>query len=388
MSAKTTSSRILVIGAGLGGLTAALALRKAGFAVEVHEAAPALGEVGAGLTLSRGAQSVFRHIGVQDAVARVSTPSTGFPFLHYRTGAVLAGAIDHGIGLPDDGTADISRQCHRADLHAILAAAFDGPLHLGHSLTGIEETAHGVRARFADGSVADGDALIAADGVRSVARGLLWGEDAPRFTGQIAYRFLVDRAEALPFLEHGRGAVFLGPKRTFNRYTLRAGSVLNCVGIAATEAWAGEGWSTPATCDEVRATFADFHPAVTGLIGRAEHLIKWGIFDRAPLPRWSMGRVTLLGDAAHAMLPFLGMGAAMAIEDAMILARAFEAEGAVEPAFARYEAARRPRTTLIHAKSVEQGELTQARDPDHYDAAAAPAADPSILGYDPVTAAM
>ena len=382
------TAKIVVVGAGLGGLTAALALRCAGFAVEVHEAAPQLGEVGAGLTLSRGAQSVFRRLGVQNRVAAVATPSTGFPFLHYRTGALLAGRLDHGVGLPDDGTADVSRQCHRADLHAVLAAAYGGPLHLGRTLAGIDETAHGVVARFADGSTATGDALIAADGVRSVARGLLGNDDAPRFTGQVAYRFLVDRAEALPFLEHGRGAVFVGPRRTFNRYTLRSGSIVNAVGIAATDDWAGEGWSTPAAIAEVQAAFADFHPAVTGLIGRAGQLIKWGIFDRAPLPRWSHGRVTLLGDAAHAMLPFLGMGAAMAIEDGMILARAFAAETAVDAAFARYEAARRPRTALLHAKSVEQGELTQARDPDHYDHAAAPAADPAILGYDPVSAAI
>ncbi len=380
------SARLLVIGAGLGGLTAALALRKAGFSVEVHEAASRLGEVGAGLTISRGAQSVFRHVGVQDAVARCSTPSAGFPFLHYRTGRILAGALDHGIGLPDDGIADISRQCHRADLHGVLANAFDGPLHLGHRLIGIDEIAHGVRARFADGSSAEGDGLIAADGVRSEARAILWGETAPRFTGQMAYRFLVDRAVAAPFLEHGRGAVFLGPQRTFNRYTLRAGAVLNCVGIAATDAWVDEGWSTPAGRDELLATFAGWHPAVIGLMGAADRLIKWGIFDHAPLPRWSAGRVTLLGDAAHAMLPFLGMGAAMAIEDAMILTRAFEAEGDVAPAFARYEAARIPRTTLMQAKSIEQGVLTQARDPENYDATAAPASDPAILDYDPVAA--
>ena len=378
--------KLLVIGAGLGGLTAALALRRAGADVEVHEAAPALGEVGAGLTLSRGAQQVFRHLGLQGQVAAVSTPSTGFPFLHYRTGALLAGRISDSDGLPDDGVADISRQCHRADLHTILAEAFDGPLHLGHTLVGFEETTDGVRARFANGDSAEGDALIAADGVRSAARPLLVGEEPPRFTGQIAYRFLVDRAEATPFLEHGRGAVFIGPAATFNRYTLRAGTVLNCVGIAATEGWADEGWSTPASRDEMLATFAGWHPTVTGLMARAERAIKWGIFDRAPLPAWNRGRVTLLGDAAHAMLPFLGMGAAMAIEDGMILARAFMAEADVAAAFARYEAARIPRTTLLHQRSVEQGRLTQARDPDHYDHAAAPAADPSILGYDPVTA--
>ncbi|WP_425229973.1 FAD-dependent monooxygenase [Sphingomonas sp.] len=381
------SARLLVVGAGLGGLTAALALRRAGFDVAVYEAAPALGEVGAGLTLSRGAQSVFRHLGLQDRVAAMSTPSAAFPFLHYRTGALLAGGIDPGEGLPDDGVADISRQCHRADLHAILAGAFDGGLHLDHTLVAVEETSKGVRARFANGNTTHGDALIAADGVRSAARSILWGEEPPRFTGQIAYRFLVDRAEAAPFLEHGRGAVFIGPAATFNRYTLRAGRVLNCVGIAATETWAGEGWSTPATRDELLATFDGWHPAVTGLMRLAARSIKWGIFDHMPLPAWTRGRMTLLGDAAHAMLPFLGMGAAMAIEDGMILARAFEAKGDPAAAFAHYEAARIPRTTLLHARSVEQGRLTQARDPDRYDHAAAPAADPAILGYDPVTAA-
>ena len=121
-------------------------------------------------------------------------------------------------------------------------------------------------------------------------------------------------------------------------------------------------------------------------MAQADKLIKWGIFDRAPLPTWSRGRVTLLGDAAHAMLPFLGMGAAMAIEDAMILARAFAGNGAVTTAYAAYEAARVPRTRVIHEQSVEQGRLTQARDPDSYDASMAPASDPAILAYDPVTA--
>ena len=360
-------------------------MRQAGHAVELHEAAPALGEVGAGLTLSRGAQQVFRHLGVQSAIARHATPSTGFPFVHYRTGRILSGTINHGRGEPDDGTADISRQCHRADLHAELAAAW-GPVHLGHNLIGIDETADGVRATFADGSVAEGDALIAADGVRSAARAILFGEDQPRFTGQVAYRFLVDGERARPFLELGRGAVFIGPKRTFNRYTLRGGDLLNCVGIAATETWTGDGWAIPASVEELSEAFDGWHPSVTGLFGEANNLIKWGIFERVPLPCWSQGRTTLLGDAAHAMTPFLGMGAAMAIEDAIILARSFEAEQSVAPAFARYEAARRPRTLLLHEKSAEQGRLTQARDPDHYDPTAAPASDPSILAYNPVTA--
>lgn len=382
-------ARILIAGAGLGGLVAALALLDRGFDVEVHEQASALGEVGAGLTVSRGAQHVFRALGLMDAIAPLACPSANFPFLHYRTGRVLTGVLDHGDGGPDNGSADVGRQMHRADLHRVLADAFaaraPGRLWLGHSLLDIEETASGVRARFANGDTAEGDGLVGADGVRSAARALLWGTDAPRYTGQLAYRFLVQRSQAGPFMGLGRGAVFLGPGRTFNRYTLRAGAVVNCVGIVAHAAWTDDGWSTPATREELAADFAGWHPDVTGLMGQAGALIKWGLFDRAPLPAWRRGRATLLGDAAHAMLPFLGMGAAMAIEDGMILGRAMDAETSVPTGFDRYEAARRPRTAMVHAKSIEQGRQVQDRDPDRYHAATAPANDPAIFAYDPVT---
>ena len=382
--------RILIAGAGLGGLAAALALHDAGYSVEIHEQAQALGEVGAGLTLSRGAQHVFRALGLMDALAPFACPSTNFAFLHYRTARLLAGALDHGDGGPDVGRADVGRQIHRADLHGVLAAAFaeraSGALHLGHTLVGIEETATGVRARFANGEAAEGDGLVGADGVRSAARTLLWGEGAPRYTGQLAYRFLVDRERARPFMALGRGAVFQGPGRTFNRYTLRGGAVVNCVGIVAHDGWAGEGWSTPASREELLADFRGWHPDVTGLMGQAGALIKWGLFDHAPLQAWRRGRATLLGDAAHAMLPFLGMGAAMAIEDGMILARAMAPGDSLEAGFDRYERARRPRTEFLHAKSAEQGRLVQAQDPDLYDAATAPAHDPRITAYDPVTA--
>ena len=385
-------AKILIAGAGLGGLVAGLALLDRGFDVEVYEQTPALGEVGAGLTLSRGAQHVFRALGLMDAIAPYACPSTNFPFLHYCTGRVLTGALDHGNGCADDGRADVSRQMHRADLHAVLSAAFmaraPGHLHLGHTLLDIEDTATFVRARFANGAAADADGLIGADGVRSATRALLWGKEAPRYTGQLAYRFLVDRDHARPFMGLGRGAVFLGPGRTFNRYTLRGGAVVNCVGIVAHDAWTDDGWSTPATRAELAADFVGWHPDVTGLMGQAGALIKWGLFDRAPLPVWRCGRATLLGDAAHAMLPFLGLGAAMAIEDGMILARAMESAPSVQAGFDRYEATRRPRTALIHAKSVEQGRQVQARDPDRYDAGAAPASDAEIFAFDPVTAAL
>ena len=382
----TTSRPIAIIGAGIGGLTAALALRQVGFSVAIYEAAEQLGEVGAGLTLSKGAQSVLRHLGLYARLVRFASPSVTLPFVHNRTGAILAGKVQSFDPPEVDEDIIVARQCHRADLHALLVAALDIPVHLGHRLTMIEQSSDTARAIFANGDTVDADAIIAADGVRSVARAQLWGESTPRFAGQIAYRFLVDRADAENFLEHGRGAVFLGPRATFNRYLLRGGSVLNCVGIVASDLWIGEGWQTPASREEMRHSFAGWHPQVAGLIDVAYQPIKWGLFDHPPLSCWRNGRATLLGDAAHAMLPFLGMGAAMAIEDGMILARALAMESSVEGGLDRYEAARRPRTALVHTKSIKQGRLTQARDPENYDHSAAPAADPALLDYDPVTA--
>ncbi len=392
MSRPSSRARILIIGAGLGGLVAALALIDRGFDVELYEQAPELGEVGAGLTLSTGAQQVLRALGLMDRIAPFACPAARFPFLHYKTARLLIGELDRGDGKPDDGIALVDRQIHRADLHHVLASAFleraPGRLHVNHRLVGIEENQQGVRAVFADGSIAYGDGLVAADGVRSSARGLLWGADAPRFTGQVAYRFLVDRTTAAPFMKLGRGAVFIGPQRTFNRYTLRAGDVVNCVGIAVSDTWVDDGWAVSAGRKSVLNEFSDWHPDVTGLVGRSQNLIRWGIFDRAPLSRWRQGRATLLGDAAHAMLPFLGMGAAMAIEDAFILARIMDADNDIEVGFDRYEANRRPRTELLHAKSLHQGKLVQAQEPDDYDGRAAPANDPAIKDYNPVLAAI
>ena len=381
--------KIIIIGAGLGGLTAGLALRRSGFTVELHEAAAELSEVGAGLTLSRGAQSVFRALGIQDRVAAFACRSASLPFMHFRSGAVLAGAYDNSNGQPDDGTADVARQIHRADLQQVLADSFaqSGPgVITGHKLVATEQDDTAVTVRFANGDSTTGDVLIGADGVRSVVRDTVVSSDSPRFTRQLAYRFLVPAERAAPFMGSGRSGVYIGPKRTFNRYTLRGGSIVNCVGIVASEGWAGEGWSTSASIEEMQQAFAGWHKDVGGLIDQAEMAIKWGLFDRSPLAGWTQGRITLLGDAAHAMLPFLGMGAAMSIEDGMILARAFAAETGISAALARYEAARLPRTALLHAKSVEQGELTQARNPDRYNGVAAPAADPKILAFDPVTA--
>lgn len=384
-----TSQPVLIIGAGLGGLTAAIALAQQGIAAAVFEAASELAETGAGLTLGRGAQHVFRDLGIQPAVAARACPAGALPFLHYRTARLLTGAPDTGDGTPDDGTADIVRHCYRADLQAALLAEAvrrGVTVHTGHRLVALDDHGHSVTAHFAHGASATGRALVGADGVRSAVRALLWPGDAPRYTNHLAYRFLVSAAEAAPHMALGRSAIFIGPQRTFNRYTMSGGAVVNCAGLAETGEVVAESWSLGAARDEVRDAFAGWHPDVLGLVEHAGPIIKWGLYDRAPLARWARGRVTLLGDAAHAMLPFLGMGAAMAIEDGWALAQAFAREPEVEAALARYEAARIPRTALLQAMSKRQGEVTQAIDPDSFEPASAPLGNAEVMGFDPVAA--
>lgn len=383
--------RILIAGAGLGGLCAAIALTQRGFDVRLFEQAPVLREVGAGLTVSRSSQAVLAEIGLTERVLGEASFTQRMAFLHYRTGALLAGAFDHSDGrTPLPGAIHI----HRADLHRMLVDRFEelapGRLALGKALVDTNDASGPIRATFDDGTIAEGDLMIGADGIRSVVRNKLWGSGDPRFTGQVAYRFMVPGDEAASLIaEHGRAAVFQGPNRVFNRYTLRGGAILNCVAITRNDGWQDEGWSVPASRDEMLALYEGWHPEVAALMKLADpaHLIKWALFDRPPLPGWQRGRTTLLGDAAHPMLPFLGLGAAMAIEDAMVLARAIERSPDAD-GLTTYEETRRGRVNRIATLSRHQGELVQAIDPDSYDPKTAPAQDPSIQDYDPVTVSL
>ncbi|MEM9500503.1 MAG: FAD-dependent monooxygenase [Pseudomonadota bacterium] len=377
---------VAIIGAGLGGLTSAIALRHFGISVNVYEAAQRIEETGAGLTLGLGAQHVFRALGVQGAVAAKACPAGNLPFLHYGTGEPLMGALDLGDGMGDNGDANIVRHIYRADLQKVLLAELKrlgGSTYTGHRLTRFEQTGDTATAHFDNGNATSAQALIGADGVRSVIRSQLVPGDEPRFTGHVAYRFLVPMKRAKPFMGLGRSAIFIGPRRTFNRYTMAQGSIVNGAALVETGEEVPEGWSTPAALEELKAAFEGWHPDVTGLIGEAGAIIKWGLYDRAPLSTWSDGRITMLGDAAHAMLPFLGMGAAMAIEDGYVLAQMLARHDDVAAAFTEYETRRIPRTSDVHHASKIQGQITQSIDPDNFALAGAPVNNRDMMEFDP-----
>jgi salicylate hydroxylase len=379
---------IAIIGAGLGGLTAALALLRKGWAVRVYEQAPVLGEVGAGITLSSGAGRGLAMLGVGSELLAASLPVPDVAFAHYRTGALLAGRFDKGA--PPDRGFETPRHIHRADLHRILfdavRAADPEAVQTNMRLVRAEQDGARAAAFFADDSRVGADLLIAADGTRSVVRQQLFDAAPPQFAGQIAFRCLIPRDVATPFMNAGNAVVSVGAGRIFHRYLLRGGSLVNVIGIARNDNWREDGWHMPATVAEFLAEYHDFHPDVTGLIRRAppENLIKWGLFVRPPIA-WSVGRIVLLGDAAHPILPFLGLGAALAMEDGVVLARALDAAPDMESALNAYQAARLERVENVRVETIRQGETIQATDPDHYGLTHSPSQNVNLFDYDPCT---
>lgn len=385
MSDKPPS--IAIIGAGLGGLTTALALQRAGFRVRVYEQVPVLREVGAGISVSPGAARGLASLGIGPPLLAASLPVPAVAFAHYRTNALLAGVLDHGN--PPDRGFDNARHMHRADLHAILLAAVlandDQAVVLDRRLVRLSQSDRCVLAEFASGDDLEVDLLVAADGVRSTVRQLLFDDSPPAFAGQVAFRGLIPRDLAQPYIGAGNAVVSVGHGRIFHRYLIRGGTLLNVVGISRTSHWAQEGWNTPATTAEFLEEFSDFHPDVTGLIERApaDSLVKWGLFVRPPLAAWSRGRVVLIGDAAHPILPFLGLGAALAIEDGLVLARALAAAPTIDSAVAAFQAARSDRVEDVRFQTIRQGEIIQATDPDRDGLTLSPSQNMQLFDYDP-----
>jgi len=389
----TQNSTILIIGAGLGGLTAALALQHYGFQVAIYEQAESLGEVGAGLTLSPNANHALNYLGLEVQIAATAIIPSSAGVRHYQTGEMLV-TNDRSHAPRERYGADYL-QIHRADLHGILQAAVlkNDPacIHTGYRLAQLSQTAIGASAKFSNGAQAKGTALIGCDGIHSVVREILFGKQDPEFTGYIAWRGLVPIGRLPKDILNPDSAICAGPDRTFIRYAVRGGELLNYVAIARRSGWEVESWSVRSEVSEILQEFADWSDDVRQIIAAtpAESIHKWALFDRDPLDNWTVERITLLGDAAHSMLPFLGQGAAMAIEDGLVLARAFAAADTVPEALQRYQHARQDRTRFVLLASRENIKRLQRADTAGYNRKTHKNDEAlGLFDYNPATAAV
>jgi salicylate hydroxylase len=362
MERVNVSKIILIAGGGIGGLTLALALLRQGIKVQIFEKASSIGDVGAGISLGTTATKGLYSLGLQSALSAVSDrPSGSSAALHYQTGEPLEGGFKDRKWKSED--LDFTHMIHRADLFSILQKAIcdldPDALRLGYELEGFDQDDDGVTARFDNGRTAYGNALIGCDGIRSTVRARMFGEANPRFTGQVVYRFLVPMEKALPFMTASIVGPYVGPGKVLTRYPIRKATLVNCAAFVSTDSWTGEGWAQRCSVEELQALFTGWHSDVLGLAANAplDGTAKWALYDRDPLDIWVQGRVALLGDAAHPMLPFLGLGAAMGIEDAVVLGRAFSQIGDTRDALSIYQASRSARAGLMLLESRRQGEL-------------------------------
>jgi len=311
---------IAIIGGGLAGLAAAAALAKFGFAAEAFEAAPQLGEIGAGVNVSPQAIRVLRAIGLGDNIAAAANVAPGVLTCDMHSGTALD-YRDHANTESRFGAPLCT--FHRADLLDALARGVErGRVHLGHRLIAIEEETAAVTLRFANGITHHAELVLAADGIHSQVRRSLYGADHPTYTGQMVWRALIAGASVpADVLEPSGHIQWLGAGRHFFAYYLRGRDVVNLVTQQDTEQWVEEGWSIPGDVEQMRASFPNPEPRLKVLLDAVTRCSKWGLFLRPPTDNWGRGRVQLIGDAAHAMLPNAGQGAAQAFEDAYILAR-------------------------------------------------------------------
>ncbi|MCZ4291607.1 FAD-dependent monooxygenase [Hoeflea alexandrii] len=341
------SPPILIAGSGIGGASAALALLKKGFDVEVYEQALELTEVGAGVQISPNGARSLDALGVFQELNALSCKPEKKQFRLWNTGRSwpmfdLGDAAMTSYGYP-------YLTVYRPDLLNVLVdgvrALKPDAVHLGKRATGFSQDADGVTLTLEDGSTARGAALIGADGVRSRIREQMWGGAKPAFSGMITWRAVIPMERLPERLRAMVGNTWIGPGGHVVTYPLRGARLLNFVATIERQDWREEGWNIPGTPEECARDFAGWHADIHEIISCAPSLLKWALMGRDPMPAWTKERVTLLGDACHPTLPFLAQGAVMSIEDGVVMARCVEAEnGDLPAAFKRYEAARIDRT--------------------------------------------
>jgi salicylate hydroxylase len=349
------SGSIAIVGGGIGGLSTALALLRRGFDVTVYEQAEELREIGAGIQISANGTRVLHALGLGEPLAAVQAVPTGKQIRLWNTGQSWT--------LFDLGAGSIERYgfpyitIHRNDLHQVLA---DGVRHakadaivLGHKCVGVTQDDDGVTLSFANGKRVRAALAIGADGIHSAVRQSLFGPDRPEFTGIVTWRGVLPMAALPPAISRTEGTNWVGPGAHVVHYPMRRGELMNFVGLVERSDWTIEVWDARGTQADLARDFRGWHADIHAMIALIEAPYIFALKGRPPMPAWSQGRVTLMGDACHPMLPMLAQGAVMALEDAMVLARCIETFATPAEAFAHYEAARRERTTRAVNGSAE-----------------------------------
>lgn len=361
-------AKVLIAGAGLGGLAAAACLLKRGHDVHVYEQAPVLGEVGAGVQQSANSVKVLYDLGLQKELDTWGVRPETYEYRRYDTGELLHSMPFAGQHLEQFGAPYY--HLHRADFHKILVdkvnALKPNAITLNAKAVGYTEDADGVTLKFADGQTARGDVLVGADGIKSAIRAQIAGEAKATYTGYCAWRVTVPReklpADIMPIV----GQVWCGPKNHAVVYWLRAGQIFNFVGCPRQADWSDESWTAKRPWEAFKADYAGWHPKIQAIVDAADRdqCFYWALNNRKPIYDWSTQRATLLGDAAHPTLPFLAQGACMAVEDGAILARALDGAASIAEGLQIYQRARIDRCARVVNESTEHGGLYHIVDAD------------------------
>jgi 2-polyprenyl-6-methoxyphenol hydroxylase-like FAD-dependent oxidoreductase len=358
--------KILIAGAGIGGLTAASCLMKAGYDVQVFEQAPVLAEIGAGIQISANAMHVLNDLGLGPAIAKMAVRPGAYVFRLHDTGEEIS-----RFSLAEEHER-LHRapynQLHRADLHDLLAAKArefkPDVVRLNTRVLGFEETENSVRVRLSSSETVEGDLLIGADGVKSAVRAQIAGPDHAVYTGDAAWRVTLPADQLPPDFMGQVMSVWMGPGAHVVCYYLRAGALLNFVGLVETDEVSEESWTAKFPWEKLKADFVGWHPDIQLVIDKADRdmCFRWSLFYRPPISNWSTRRATMLGDAVHATLPYLAQGAAMAIEDGAVLTRALDMAGSAAEALQLYQRNRIERTSKIVKGSTANRDLFHMRD--------------------------
>jgi salicylate hydroxylase len=371
-------SRVVIVGAGIGGIATALALRRCGIEHVVLEQAPRLTEVGAGIQLSPNGTRILDWLGVESALEAVAIEPSSHVFRHWTSGETLlelplGAAVRESFGAP-------YLHAHRADLlRAMLGALGSSDLRLGCRVAAVRQDESGVEAILEDGTSERGSILVGADGIHSLVRDQVFGEQVETSSdGYAAWRGLVPGEAAESLGIERRSYIWLGPGRSVVLYYVSGGRLLNWIGIGRSDEAKRESWSATGSVEALLADYAGWHPQIVGLMAATARPFITRLIDREPLASWVRGRIVLLGDAAHAMLPYHAQGAVQSLEDAWVLARSIAMaanaasagaaasstpEVALQEALLRYQRLRRDRATQVQAYSRAAQDWYHVSDP-------------------------